>query len=170
MLCTVCSVPNQPLNILRAVFSLGLFSVVRTTWLVPGNPFAPLGLNSNYDIHSATRLNSTWPKPYSAFNKDYLQILKFCSYSQKFSPQNLGHGIFWQWHQQAIGERKFYLWKSYFHQIKKVFSLESFLLYSSCQAIALQEQVGCFNHRVVILIADKLEKQWLWELCFYIRD
>ena len=29
-----------------------------TTWLVPGNPFAPLGLNSNYDIHSATRLLS----------------------------------------------------------------------------------------------------------------
>ena len=29
-----------------------------TTWLVPGNSFAPLGLNSNYDIHSATRLIS----------------------------------------------------------------------------------------------------------------
>ena len=29
---------------------LGLFSVVRTTWLVPGNPFAPPGLNSNYDF------------------------------------------------------------------------------------------------------------------------
>ena len=29
-----------------------------TAWLVPGNPFAPLGLNSNYDIHSATRLIS----------------------------------------------------------------------------------------------------------------
>ena len=31
----------------------GLFGVVRTTWLVPGNPFVLLGLNSNYDIHSA---------------------------------------------------------------------------------------------------------------------
>ena len=47
------------------VFSLGLFGVVRTTWfvwcstwLVPGNPFALLGLNINYDIHSATRLIS----------------------------------------------------------------------------------------------------------------
>ena len=29
-----------------------------TTWLVPGNTFAPLGLKSNYDIHSATRLIS----------------------------------------------------------------------------------------------------------------
>ena len=28
-----------------------------TTRLVPGNPFAPLGLNSNYDIHSATQTN-----------------------------------------------------------------------------------------------------------------
>ena len=29
-----------------------------TTWLVPANPFASLCLNSNYDIHSATRLIS----------------------------------------------------------------------------------------------------------------
>ena len=41
-----------------AVFSLGLFGVVRTTWLVPRNPFAPLRSNSNYDIHSVTRLIS----------------------------------------------------------------------------------------------------------------
>ena len=34
-----------------------LFSVVCTTWLVPGNPFVPLGLNSNYDIHSTTQTN-----------------------------------------------------------------------------------------------------------------
>ena len=27
-----------------------------TTWLLPENPFAPLGSNSNYDIHSASRL------------------------------------------------------------------------------------------------------------------
>ena len=25
----------------------------------------------------------------------------------------------------------------------------------------LQKQVGCFNHRVVSLVADKLEQQWL---------
>ena len=36
-----------------------------TTWLVPGNSFAPLGLNRNDDIHSTTRLISNWPKPYS---------------------------------------------------------------------------------------------------------
>ena len=41
------------------VFSLDLYSMWRTTWLVPGNPFAPLGLNSNYDIHSTTGLTST---------------------------------------------------------------------------------------------------------------
>ena len=57
----------------ETVFSLGLFSMVHTTrfvwcttWLVAGNPFAPLGLNSNY---SATRLISNWPKPYSAFTR-----------------------------------------------------------------------------------------------------
>jgi len=31
----------------------------------------------------------------------------------------------------------------------------------------LQKQVGCFNHRVVTLIADKLERQWV---CFGMRD
>jgi len=25
----------------------------------------------------------------------------------------------------------------------------------------LQKQVGCFNHRVVTMVADKLERQWL---------
>ena len=31
----------------------------------------------------------------------------------------------------------------------------------------LQKQVvGCFNHRVVSLVADKLERQWLWEVHF----
>ena len=28
----------------------------------------------------------------------------------------------------------------------------------------LQKQVGCFNHRVVTMVADKLERQWLWEV------
>ena len=53
------------MSVTYIVFFLGLFGVVRTTWfvwcttwLVPGNPFAPLGLNSNYDIYSATRLIS----------------------------------------------------------------------------------------------------------------
>ena len=31
---------------------------------------------------------------------------------------------------------------------------------------ALQKQVGCFNHRVVTLVADKLERQWLREVFF----
>ena len=26
---------------------------------------------------------------------------------------------------------------------------------------ALQKQVGCFNYRVVTMVADKLERQWL---------
>ena len=55
---------------------LVLFSMVRTTWfvwcttwLVWGNPFAPPGLNSNYDIHGVTRLISNWPKPYRALTR-----------------------------------------------------------------------------------------------------
>ena len=43
---SLASFPGLPSH---AVFLLGLFGVVCTTWLVPGNPFAPLGLNSNYD-------------------------------------------------------------------------------------------------------------------------
>jgi len=30
----------------------------------------------------------------------------------------------------------------------------------------LQKQIGCFNHRVVALVADKLERQWLPEIFF----
>ena len=35
---------------------------------------------------------------------------------------------------------------------------------------ALQKQVGCFNHRVVALVADKLERQWLLEVRFDVED
>ena len=31
---------------------------------------------------------------------------------------------------------------------------------------ALQKQVGCFNHRVVTIVADKLKRQWLPEVFF----
>ena len=34
----------------------------------------------------------------------------------------------------------------------------------------LQKQVGCFNHRVVSLVADKLERQWSLEVCFDVED
>ena len=34
----------------------------------------------------------------------------------------------------------------------------------------LQKQIGCFNHRVVALVADKLERQWLLEVCFDVED
>ena len=33
----------------------------------------------------------------------------------------------------------------------------------------LQKQVGCFNHRVVTMFADKLNRQWLQEVCFGIE-
>ena len=34
----------------------------------------------------------------------------------------------------------------------------------------LQKQVGCFNHRVVTLVANKLERQRLLEVCFDVED
>ena len=35
---------------------------------------------------------------------------------------------------------------------------------------SLQKQVGCFSHRVVALVADKLERQWSVEVCFDVED
>ena len=32
------------------------------------------------------------------------------------------------------------------------------------------KQVGCFNHRVVALVADKLERQWSLEVWFDVED
>ena len=40
--------------------------------------------------------------------------------------------------------------------------------YKSCTT--LQKQVGCFNHRVVALVADTLERQCLLEVCFDVED
>jgi len=34
--------------------------------------------------------------------------------------------------------------------------------------ISLQKQVGSFNHRVVTLVADKLERQWLRDVYTHI--
>ena len=34
----------------------------------------------------------------------------------------------------------------------------------------LQKQVGYFSHRVVALVADKLERQWSLEVCFDVED
>ena len=34
---------------------------------------------------------------------------------------------------------------------------------SACRLLSytLQKQVGCFNHRVITMVADKLKRQWL---------
>ena len=40
----------------------------------------------------------------------------------------------------------------------------------ACVYSTLQKQVGCFIHRVVALVADKLERQWLVEVCFDVED
>ena len=56
------------------------------------------------------------------------RISRFCSYPRKVSLQNWG-----AWHPLAVTpashSQKFSPWKSYFCQITKVFSLESFSLY-----------------------------------------
>ena len=42
--------------------------------------------------------------------------------------------------------------------------------YRAQKIAALQKQVGCSNHRVVTLVADKLERRWLLEVCFDVED
>jgi len=32
--------------------------------------------------------------------------------------------------------------------------------------MTLQKQVGCCNHKIVTLVADKLERLWLWLWCW----
>ena len=41
-----------------------------------------------------------------------------------------------------------------------------FMTYELKTIPTLQKQVGCFNYRVISLVADKLERQWLWEVHF----
>ena len=52
-------------------------------------------------------------------------------------------------------------------QIDSFFSTNPLLVQ---MASTLQKQVGCFNHRVVALVADKLEGQWSLEVCFDVED
>ena len=56
------------------------------------------------------------------------RILRFCGYSRKFSPWNLGVWCPLAPHKRAIHE-SFLCENCIFHQFAKVFSLESFLLY-----------------------------------------
>ena len=56
------------------------------------------------------------------------RISRFCSYSQKFSPQNWGCGVFWWRHQRATHEI-FLSTNLIFHPFMKVFSLS--LLYGN---------------------------------------
>ena len=45
-----------------------------------------------------------------------------------------------------------------------------FLVHVNSAKSALQKQVDCFNRRVVTLVADKLERQWLREFYFGMED
>jgi len=44
------------------------------------------------------------------------------------------------------------------HSYMSVFNI------SFAVCVSLQKQVGCFNHRVVTMVADKLKRQWLWDV------
>ena len=43
-------------------------------------------------------------------------------------------------------------------------------LCGECIESTLKKQVGCFNHRVVTTVADKLKRAWLREVCFGTRN
>ena len=61
------------------------------------------------------------------------QILWFCGYTRKLSPQNLGYGILW--HGKSEQSTKLFSAKIIFSPIHaKVFYLESFPLYSNMES------------------------------------
>ena len=66
-----------------------------------------------------------------------------------------------------------FIFNSFLPELPKSLSVSCFNHWKSNVQVCmhtLQKQVGCFNHRVVTLVADKLERQWLWDVCFVIRD
>ena len=72
---------------------------------------------------------------------------------------------------------KLLLWFSYAYNYHCFFRLSAtrvttlWLKQRSCfYSGPVQKQGGRFNHRVVTLVADKLERQWLWEFYFGVRD
>ena len=68
-----------------------------TTWLGPGNPSAPLGLNSSYDIHSATRLISNWPKSFSTLTRTTSGNLHpFAPLGLQFLARTLSSNLLWE--------------------------------------------------------------------------
>ena len=53
-----------------------------------------------------------------------------------------------------------------------VCSIQGFHVNTTKKLSTLQKQIGCFNHRVVNLVADKPKRQWLCTIYFadYIRQ
>ena len=84
------------------------------------------------------------------------QILRFCVYTRKFSLRNLGRGIFLAQQKWAI--HKSFLHKNRtFHQLAKVFYLESFPLYSTYLNIIFNNEPThivtggyCFRRQTVV--------------------
>jgi len=85
------------------------------------------------------------------------QISRFCGYSWKFSPWNLGHAIIWR-HQRTIHE-SFLCENLIFHQFAKVFSHKSFPLpvYGS-QVAGLIHTTGESSSNAVSVCAAALDQ------------
>ena len=111
-------------------------------------------------VQVATRLDFCWVKylflpgksVWYHYIKKWLVVLTMSGYSG-YNWQPLEH-----------------LWASPYNCISK-YDAFVVILSPRCSVITtLQEQVGFFDHKVVTLVADKLERQWLWKVCFAIED
>ena len=62
----------------------------------------------------------------------------------------------------------FYTMPGYTCTVKTFGLLQPYFGHLSCITVCtLQKHIGCFNHRVVTLVADKLKRQWLREVCLH---
>ena len=88
--------------------------------VLPLSPFCEGGI-----IRGTCRLNI----PYSGklSREKTSRISQFCSYTSKFSPRNLGHGVFW--HSKNEQSAKVFSAKIVFSPNHESFSLESLPLY-----------------------------------------
>ena len=65
----------------------------------------------------------------TVFSGKLSRISRFCGYTQKFSPRNLGRGVLWRCKSEQSA--KVFSTKIKFSSIRESFSLESFPLYDS---------------------------------------
>ena len=77
-------------------------------------------------LHALTLVTHSYVLLVLLYSEKHLRgkISRFCSYSQKFSPRNLGCGILWR-HKPAIGQ-SFFRENLYFPPICRSFLLQKF--------------------------------------------